>query len=357
MTRFTKWSLVVCAVLLPFLAYSIWGYVESRRLESRLRAIEQRGEPTAPPYAYPRGDSAQAERFYRAASTLITYSEASLEIRNKVGKAGRDGQWTPETLKAASAEVASNREALDYVDRAASLPFIGFPGGTSYNYLTGNLLRLARLCQLRAAVLASEGKGDAALASFSSLAGLIRVFDAGMPLGVLAPQFSGLSAVMAHATSAAAREEAARAFADIDLDDRLHRSLLQYRTAVLANPVAYFGSPFVATSTRVGAPGPLSSHVLVQVLDDFDRLLTASTEPWPQRIDAVKAIGRWPAWPTVFMSAADRDRAPKILAEFTTRTTAQVRDIRCARLLVSPTPLELVDPFSAKRLEPSSCHL
>ena len=357
--RIPIWSRVVLGVLLPILAYNIWDYVESRRLESRLTAIRERGEPTTPPYARPTREAAQAERFYRAASALVTYSEARpIVTGNQMRKAWLEGQWTPETLKAASVEVAENREALDFVDRAANLPFGGFLSGTSYNFQTGNLIRLGRLCELRAAVAASEGKGDAVLAAFFSLARLMRVFDMGLPLGALAPRFSGLSAAMAGITaSAAAREEAARAFADIDLDDRLHRSLLQYRTAVLANPLAYFGSPFVATSTRVGAPGPLSSHVLVQVLDDFDRLLAASTEPWPQRIDAVKAIGAWPAWPTVFMSAADRDRVPKILAEFTTRTTEQVRNIRCARLFVSPTPLDLIDPFTGRRLEMLNCHL
>jgi hypothetical protein len=355
--RFPLWSRIAFAMLLPVVAYNIWGYVESRRLESRLDAIRRRGEPTSRPYQHPEGDAARAERFYRAASALVTYStEPSIEMRNRVRRAWLDGRWAPETLRAASVEVAENREALNFVDRAAGLPFVGFVGGTSYNYQTGDLLSLARLCELRAGVLASERNADAALASFYTEARLVRVLDlATYQLGSARPTFSGLSSAMANLSpSVAAREAAAQAFVDIDHDDRLYRSLIQYRTALLERPPFMFPG-----GTLLGAPRPLSDRSLSRALDDFDRLLTASKRPWPERIEAMNRVGAWPTFPYLVFTPIRpfAGQAAKVLNEFTTRTAEQVRNIRCARLLMSPRPPELVDPFSGKPLEVLNCHL
>src|SRR5262245_61593603 len=144
--RFPMWARVVFVLLLPVVAYNIWEYVEGRRLEARLNAVEQRGEPTSVAYLYlPQrapADAAQADRLYRAASALATDLRGqSIEARNRLSQAWREGRWSSEAIALARAVVGENREALDLADRAAGLPFQGLLAGTSYNYQTGDLLR------------------------------------------------------------------------------------------------------------------------------------------------------------------------------------------------------------------------
>src|SRR6185436_16289776 len=184
--RVRLWLRVVSILLLPLAAYSAWDYVESRRLESRLNAIQQRGEPTTHPYQLPEGDADLAGRLYRAAGALTSFPrQSSIELRNRVGQAWRTGHWTDEgALEGAALDVAGNREALEFADRAAKLPFVGFGGGTSYNYQVSELLQLARLCELRAAVLASRRNGDGAVASFVTEVRLLRTLESmTTPLG------------------------------------------------------------------------------------------------------------------------------------------------------------------------------
>ena len=138
--RFLKWSVVVFVVLLPFLAYVVWDYVETKRLQARYRAIERSGAPTTGlPYHRPTGQAAEAERYYRAAAALVTEfgADVPIETNNRIRNAMRGGRWTPDLVNVVRARVERNREALAFVDRAATLPFEGFPAATSYSYQGG----------------------------------------------------------------------------------------------------------------------------------------------------------------------------------------------------------------------------
>jgi hypothetical protein len=346
--RIPTWSRIAFLLLLPFVAYSFWDYVEGRRLESRVNAIRQRGEPTSPTYQRPIGDAARAERLYRAAGALATEPQGwSIEARNRATRAWREDRWTPDAVGLVRATVGENREALGLVDRAAALPFVGFLGGTSYNYRVSDLLRLCRLCEWRAAVAVSEGKADEALASFVSEARLVRALDlAPIPLGTGLPTFSGLSAAAAAKTSASAREAVGRAFADIDRDDRLRSGLINSRANMLSG-----SSSFSVGSVR-SVSNPFVAHILVRQLDAFAALIAAADRPWPNRIVAVNAVELWP------VGFASRNVQSTIALRGYTRSVAeQVRRIRCARVLVSDGTLSLVDPLSGKQLEAASCHL
>ena len=218
------WSRVAFLLLLPFVLYSALGYIESRRLESRINAIQQRGEPLEPAYPRLTSENRQAERLYRAAAALWVPQQRSIEARNSIGRASRENHWTPESIERARQEVLANREALAFLDRAAALPFAGFAPGTAYNYRAGDLMNLGRLLELRAAVEIGAQRFDAALASFYSEARLVRAVDAlqfgidGGMAGRFLPMFTGLSAAVSAARSAAGRETLALAFADVDVD-------------------------------------------------------------------------------------------------------------------------------------------
>ncbi len=344
MTRFTKMSLVVCAMLLPFLAYSVWDYVEMARLRKRLDAIAKSGAPAEAPYQRPTGGAAESDRYYRAASALsIDFYDGPLAARNRLQKALRDGQWNADTIGMARAAVAKNAEALALVDRAAALPFAGFLPGSSYNYRVADLFRLAHLCEMRAAIAIAAADGDAALASYASEARLIRAIDlARLPGlswgGVALPSLLGLRAAVEHGRpSVQAREAVARAFAEIDRDDRHAMAVLQARSAALRGP---------------DYRGPIVTHYLVASLDVSADLLVAAQEPWPGRLDAMTAVGGWPI--AGFPSRSEG--AKNMLRGFTRSATEQTRRIRCARLTID-SRLDLIDPFTGKRLEMLNCHL
>ena len=255
----------------------------------------------------------------------------------------RAGRWTPDQIEVLRAILSRNREALGLLDRASSLPFVGFLGGTSYNYRVGDLMRLARLCEFRAAVASFDGDGDAALASFYADARLVRAIDL-TPLAigsVAVPLFSGFGAAIERtAPSAAAREPLARALADIDRDDRHAQALLRYRSSILSDGVS---SQFYR--------GPLMTHFLVTALDVSSTLLTAARQPWPARIEAMNAVGAWPL--VGFASRSEGGKA--VLRNYTRSIADQIRRIRCARLIVSPSPVNLIDPLTGQRLEGSAC--
>src|SRR5262249_29878592 len=143
-----------------------------------------------------------------------------------------------------------------------------------------------------AAVEFNEGRFDAALASFYSEARLVRAVDAlqigieGGMGGKVLPMFNGLSAVVSAAGPAPGREPLARAFADVDLDDRLRTDLMARRVSLL--------NSFVGGSLTRHPANPFVAYITVRQLDAFADLIVAAEAPWPKRLEAVDAVGRWP---------------------------------------------------------------
>jgi hypothetical protein len=348
--QFLKWSVVVFVVLLPLLAYAVWDYIETKRLQTRFEAIVRSGSPIAMPYRQPTGPAAEAERYYRAAASLFSDfgGDVPIETHNRIRTATRDGQWTPDLTDIVRARIEHSREALSFVDRAALLPFDGFLAGTSSSYQMGSLIGLARLCELRAIVLGLDGDGDAAMASFYSEARLMRALDRVPTFAgtTFVPEFSGLTLVlMRNRLSAAELERLARGLADIDQDDRLAQGFVRFRTTML-NDLRFRPLGGVL-------PRPFVTHLVVRSLDALSSLIRESNRPWTTRLQAVNAVGVWPV-PNLFW----RGNRGRTMLEGYTRSVAEgIQRIRCARLLVVGGRLNLADPFSGRRLEMVNCHL
>ena len=341
-------AVVLFIVLLPFLAYSIWDYAEATRLRGRFSAVIRSGAPLALPYHRPTGEAADAERYYRAAAALVLHGDSGASIAsNGAWRSIRQGEWTPGVIALARAETDKNRDALEFVDRAAALPFDDFLVGSSYSYRAGDLLALARVCEFRAAAAAAGNDGDAALASLYSEARLARAFESTSTASwtVVAPAFTGLTFVLERTRpSAVAVDRLAGALAALDRDDRLKEAFVRFRATMLNQ---------VMTSPPSRQPGPLIAHLTVRSLDGFSALIAEADEPWTTRLAAVNAVGVWPQ-PNLFaLGAAGRTR----LESYTRAVGEQVRRIRCARLYVAGGNLDLVDPFSGKRLEVMSCQV
>jgi hypothetical protein len=323
--RIPVWSRVVFLALLPFVLYSAWDVVESRRLQSRLDALDATGQLGVPQSVRPPAEALEAERFYRAAAALVT----------------------TEKIASRREDLDANREAFDLVDRAAHLPFRGFVPGASYNFLAGDLGKLARALEYRAAIELHDNRADAAVTSFFSEARLMRAFDAasGGNLSMM-PRFEGLGAAMSAGAHSPLRPALVAALADLDRDDRLKSVLIDGRARMLRSSTVAFMGP----SRRTG--NPFGVHIAVQQLDAFASLIAAADAPWPSRIDAVNAVDLWP-----FGFATNNPGSSAALRNFTKAIAGQVKTIRCARLIASTTPLTVIDPFSGRALEPSQCHL
>lgn len=315
--RFLKWSIAVFMLLMPLLAYSIWDYVEARRLRARVEAITQRREPTRlSSYKPLNGPSAQAARYYQAAASLVLgfMAEIPAPIGYQLSVAAKDGVWPPELVERARALVDAQREALSLTDRAAGLPFDGFNTGMTFNYLIGNLMGVSRLCGLRANISALDGNGDAALDSIYSAAKLARAT-------YQPPSFTALPFTLARTRpSPAARRRLADALAELDRDDGFRQLLIRLRSQMLDRGFAYswFGPGFRLWDL----------HEFNQSLDVFAQLIAAAETPPAERHAAVMAVGEWP----VRWGRTDG----RATLESTLRSSERESDaIKCARRLVA----------------------
>lgn len=315
---FLKWSIVVFLLLTPFVAHSIWHYVETRRLRTRIEAIAQHGEPTTA-LAYRRltGPSTRAARYYQAAASLVSGYTAAIPapIGYQLGVAARDGVWPQELVVRARSLIEEHGEALSFADRAAALPFEGFDAGTTFNYLTGNLLGVSRLCALRANINALDGNADAAIASVFTDVKLARATRQ-------APSFSALAFVLKRThPSSGALTQLADALAEGDRDDRFKQQLARLRARMLDESFAF--------KRASAASWPWKLHWFNHSLDVFSQLIAAAGTPPAERHAAVMAVGEWPIWWSRTVSG--RTTLESMLRASERETEA----IRCARRLVA----------------------
>lgn len=309
---------VALMLVLPFLAHAIWDYVEARRLHARIDAIVRSGAPTSNEPSRVLSDAAvDADRYYRAAAALVGpyRPPRSPQTEYRIGASLRSGTWTPDLVDELRAQLAEHREALSLADRAAALSFEGFSPGWSSGHLTSSLMRLSRLCELRATERALAGDSDAAFESLYSEVQLSRTIGR-------APRMTGLATIMARAKpSPAARARLAQSLAEFDRDDRMEQDFKRLRAALLdgsrrVDRLPWLGRPWVA-------------HRLTHQLDAFAALIAGSQRPAAERHAAVLAIGEWP---TLFYWPADLSRQQlELQVRGSERETAA---IRCARRLV-----------------------
>jgi len=348
---FLKLSLAVFIVLLPFLAYQVWDVVEAARLRSRVERLKASGAPIV--LAAPAlGGAELAARYYQAAAALTandSYTALSIEERNRVLEAVRNGvSWPPDVLRIAKLRVEQNREALEFVDRAAPLPFQGVRPGTTYDLMTMQFVQLAQACAFRAAVLASEGRDDAVADSLYSEVRLMRAVDSGSSIAAWTtalPWLNNVAGILGRAKpSRGAVDRVSAALEALDRDDRMKDAFIRLRASML--------SQLVMARPPSLQPGAFVTHLTVRSLDAFDRIIAAANQPWTTRVSAINAVGIWPQ-PDVFSLGS---AGSKRLVDYTRAVAHVVQRIRCARLSLEPQ-LGLIDPFTGARLEASSCHI
>jgi hypothetical protein len=319
---FRRASLVAFVVLLPFVAYSVWDYLESSRLTRAIDAIGAKGEPLAPVRTSPMPNAgAEAERYYRAGAALAFEPYTLDETARRILRADSTAQWPPDLIPELRQHVARFDEATRLADRAAPLPFHGV--GMTDGYWNGALASLARELSLRAILRAIDGDGDGAIASLYSAVRMELPFESRL-FGVLRFPRDFSFVVGSSRPSAAALATLADPLAAADRDDGTRRDWLRLRALIVDQ------SPAVRPQVHWEdiAARPFAMHALSRQLDEFSALLAAADAPWPDRIDRTVEVGGYPTAPP--------QRDPRVLLRgFIEFEADRLAMIRCSRIAVA----------------------
>ena len=349
-------SIVVFALLLPILAWSIWDSIELRRLDAAMAAIARAGQPIRlEPRTDLAGASADADRDYRAAAVLSSGRSAkqmTAAFASALAAAERDDRWPPELVAELSSWVDAYEEPASFADRAAELPFEGFSGGARYPYLTANLVTLLRVLGFRATIRALSGDTLGALQALYSEARLSRPLENNFAAARLAADVRTVLSHVRPPPDSLAR--LASAVAEMDQDDEITRELVQMRAAALERRA--WNANLI---TR-----PLTTYAMNRQLDAYAELIRASRRAWPDRIDALATAGRsrtslfggkQPFGTGLFEAAADHlavVRATRVViaVEQYRRDHLEQLPSTLDDLLPAYLPAAPVDPFSGRAM-------
>lgn len=174
--RLRRVAIGAFAVLLPLAAHSLWDYIEIRRLVREIEAIRAKGEPVSEreaiggnqpvPSAEPGAGS-----YYLAGAMLAlgtSPSRAITPIRESLAAPTPNPEALQQLAGPVRELVQRSSDALLLADKAAELPFDGFPAGTEYSYRTAAVSALSQLITARTLSLSQSGDAGAAVDSVIS---------------------------------------------------------------------------------------------------------------------------------------------------------------------------------------------
>lgn len=301
--RALLWLLALLVV-----AHSVWGYVETRRLERAVAGIRAKGEPTSQAdleKATPALEEVDnAGRFYSAALALTVPGEQLVRRRNPfraAKNAGPGAEPTPEELRAVQAHLHDNQTTFEVLDRGAALPGCRFVWWKDDNLPPFLPMRvLAELSSLRVWDLAYRGEGQQALDAWLAFSRFLRIFDGRVPLigllmrGVLLDHLTG-DVRMLLERSALDEEDLARlqeALRDLDHPQALTDALVSERTWGLEGLIGSRSGPGlgVRPGVRLNLDAPLWRHEAVAYLETMEALIEVSRQPPPANLQAAKTM-------------------------------------------------------------------
>lgn len=362
---------------LLLVGHSVWGYVETHRLEGAIARIGAKGEPTSQAdlekIRLAVADIDNAGRFYRAALDLTVPSAQPLREKNPfraAQDAGPGEEPTPEQRTVVQAHLESNRVAFEMLDRGSRLSACRLIGWSDIEEPPLLPMRvLADLSSLRVGDLAFRGQGRQALDAWLSASRFLRIFDGGVPLigflmrGVL---FDDVTRDVPMLLERGALDEGDLARLQVTLRG-LDRP--QASTDALVAERAWFLGKFVGSrfrQVREGPPsvslwlhGPFWKHEAVAYLEGMQALIEVSRQPPPGSLLAAKTIR-----PRGSMA---RDALPSIERALAS-DAATVARLRAAQAAVGATryrlshggppetlteltpPFDAVDPFTGRPL-------
>lgn len=393
--RFRRFAIRVLVVLLPIAAWTMWDYVEARRLARLVDEIRAKGEPVSIVRMYNALPGAeQAVRYYDAAAALVDgrglYDATGLFRRLDYPR----GEDVATLMQDIRAWLEKNREAEELLGRVPAVEFGAYPPGTvDYSRQLDRLLRLASLADLRALDRVHAKDPDAATRAVLQQLQIARLLGAQTTdLGVLtAGQAIGRAvSVIPQILELGPSSELLTSLHDaIALEDRdglIEQSILGERAFVLGrywdSSRRWFAAPGTA-GMAISDPvwlsvRPYAIHLVIGQVQMMNKFLETSRKPWPDRlafdapdIPEVPPQRRGPLyfvtaphlrWVTVnaqrtrttyaaTMLGGVRSTVAVIAIERYRRSHAGALPSSLAELVPDRLPEVLVDPYSGRALK------
>jgi hypothetical protein len=365
---FLKWSVVVFVLLLPFVGYTVWDYIEAARLDRVLHELDPQNGFVGSPGVRLDPNEAWAERYYRAGATLTSSYMPFLpgiQARlNRLSTAARTDDWPPAILTDLRDNDRENVEGLEFATKAAALPFKGFSPGTAFNYQLAGLFNLRQLLGYRAMLRVLDGDQNGAIEALFVEARLARTFDDGSTSFANWTGRDVIPVLERNHASADALAPLAQAIGDVDsaYDQAIGRNYAGMARRLIADSGLYSISPSPWHHLLVQ---PWTSHGLTRRLAFIARMIPAERAPWPQRIDQLIALGN-PLW-AIPKNLTEREYVENSVWY----ATSNIASFRCVRVAIAAEqykrgrgelpssqdvlvpkylPAGVVDPFSGKSL-------
>ena len=297
----------------PVIAWVVWAWIETARLDRALDALEARKEPLDVAQFYPKPTTPpqkEASHLYAEAGKLVgdrtIAPQRAARVSQLIEELCTSDRGTPVRTSSTQQLQAFEEpyaKALELIDRASPLKGVGWADADRpqrlpildvwpITLMRANVGRIAR----RACSGDADGAAAALLASLRLQQFLNLRISATRTAHSLQLVLSGAGTspgVLQHIQDEYTATSSDRAFEDLMLRERALWLSLVLPGAFSDQPPRYGPrriTPVEAIATRLS--GPLRSHRTVAELSEFAQALEVARQPWPSTFDAVTAFAR-----------------------------------------------------------------
>ncbi len=293
-----RFAIVAFAILLPIAAHSLWDYVEVRRLVHEIEAMRAKGEPASERDSVggeePLPTEAHGAASYYLAGAMLALGSnpyrVTAPIREWLAEPNPNRQSLQPLVIPLRRLVQESRDALILADKAAELPFTGFPAGTEYSYRTAGISALSELIAARTLSLSESGNGDAAVASVLSGLKIRRALRDARWMSINGHQVAAVLSLSQPSPQALGQLQAA-----LEAEDRPEQPLenflreraryveLIWRRYYGSDPNAPRQYTLPMRSITETVMRPWFTHDAVEVLRLWAELTAVARTPWPDK--------------------------------------------------------------------------
>ena len=294
--RFRRAAIVLLLWLLPVAAWSLWDYVEARRLSAAVKATAS-GEPTSPgtaPGSYPfPAPQNSAGVYYEAAALLMDRSTLSeIETALQYGRGDR-----AKVIARLRAWLDDNREAEGLIEDGTKAEFKGF---RLYDNLRWDRLWLvSSLARARLTERLESRDADGAAAALVRQVRITRGMASATPDSLpfaMERALANLEPVLDLKPSGKPLERLQQAIRGNDRDSLLYEDAVKSRALLIEslwNPGSdWYGRPSVAFGTNPLEPiayflaRPWFAHRVNTEIRRMNVVVARSRAAWPERLKA-----------------------------------------------------------------------
>lgn len=296
--RLRRVAIVAFVVLLPLAAHSLWDYIEIRRLVREIEAIRAKSEPVSEREAVGGNQPLPSEQhgagsYYLAGAMLAlgtNPSRAVTPIREWLVAPQPNRDELQQLAGPVHELVRNSSDALLLADKAAELPFDGFPAGTEYSYRTAGVSALSELITARTLSLSQSASADPAVDSAISGLQIRRALRDARWMAISGHQVAAVltltrpspQALLRLQTALEAEDEPERHIEDF-LRERARYVELIWRRYYGTDPNAPRNYTLPMRSVTDTVMRPWFTHNAVNVLRLWAQLVEVARTEWPEK--------------------------------------------------------------------------